>query len=140
MAQDFKRFEQGCLQRAVLPGSFFHNRLEQPTLLACRQVLLNSLTCAASSESASPFKASGGPSESSPLARSRRVSAVPSLKATARSIALRTDRDSSRYSAAHSPVIGSRFLSPAATMRVTAFRIHFLARVAPRRRVAWFPT
>ena len=33
MTQDFKRFEQGCLQRAVLPGSFFHNHMEQPALL-----------------------------------------------------------------------------------------------------------
>src|ERR1043166_3415896 len=33
MAQDFKRFEQGCPQRAVLPGSFFHNHMEQPALL-----------------------------------------------------------------------------------------------------------
>jgi hypothetical protein len=33
MAQYFKRFEQGFPQRAVLPGSFFDNRLEQPPLL-----------------------------------------------------------------------------------------------------------
>ena len=34
MAQDFERFEQGRLERAVLPGGFFHYRLNQPTLLA----------------------------------------------------------------------------------------------------------
>src|SRR5690348_14165413 len=33
MAQDFERFEQGRLQRAVLPGRPFHYSLEQPPLL-----------------------------------------------------------------------------------------------------------
>ena len=32
VAQDFERFEQGRLQRAVLPSRFLHNHLEQPAL------------------------------------------------------------------------------------------------------------
>ena len=33
VAQDFKRFEQGRPQRAILPGGFFDNDSEEPTLL-----------------------------------------------------------------------------------------------------------
>jgi hypothetical protein len=33
MPQNFKRFEQRRLQRAVLPGGLFHHRLEQFALL-----------------------------------------------------------------------------------------------------------
>jgi hypothetical protein len=36
VAQNFERFEQRRLQRTVLPGNFFHNRLEQPALLEGR--------------------------------------------------------------------------------------------------------
>src|ERR1051325_6979239 len=99
------------------------------TLLTLRGGLsaFNSLTCAASSESASPFKVSGGPSESSPRAQSRGGIGQPSPKATARSSALPSDRRSSRYSAALAAGIGTRSPRPAATMRVTASRITFFS-------------
>ncbi|HEY7334980.1 MAG TPA: hypothetical protein VH639_08855 [Bryobacteraceae bacterium] len=35
MAQNLEWFEQGGIQRAILPGGLFNNRLQQPALLRC---------------------------------------------------------------------------------------------------------